>query len=76
MRLPLGRTVWNSATQVTGSPHLLPKTFFMGGIDTVIVDLYNHWPNPDAELAIFCSGPHQGVAALAQIFTPDRMAAR
>lgn len=40
------------------------------------MELYNHWPNPDAELAIFCSGPHQCVAALAQTFTPDRMAAR
>lgn len=55
---------------------LVTENFFKGGIDTVIMDLYNHWPNPDAELAIFSSGPHQGVAALAQIFTPDRMAAR
>lgn len=41
---------------------LITENFFKGGMDTVIVELCNHWPNPDDELTIFCNESHPGIA--------------
>lgn len=41
---------------------LITENFFKGGMDTVIVELCNHWPYPDDELTILCNKSHPGIA--------------
>lgn len=41
---------------------LVTENFFKGGMDTVLVELCNHWPRSDDELTIVCNASHPGIA--------------
>lgn len=41
---------------------LVTENFFKGGMDTVLVELCNHWPRSDDDLTIVCNASHPGIA--------------
>ena len=47
----------------------LTENYYSGGLDTFLVNLINHWPQPEDELVLICNRTHPGLAVIRENVT-------
>jgi len=45
------------------------EDYFLGGVDTFVINLINNWPNPSDELILICNRKHSGLTLIREAIT-------